>query len=108
MSCECPTTSVYFNNDHLLVVEDLTANGAEVNTATITYQIYESDDDIVVGASGSLNALGTGGNYSVTVDQAIFDLLDNGEEYTIRVTGAQSGLDFEFNIPIIVRRRGKS
>lgn len=107
MSCEIE--DIYFNNDHTLTIDGLKdANDAEMNSATITYAFYDSDGTAVSGASGSMTAVGTGGDYTATIDQAIIDPLISGNEYTVRITGAQSGTDFEFNITTRIGRRGST
>lgn len=104
MSC----TEAYFNNDHELTVTNLETAGSSLGDATITYQIYDSENEAVSGASGTLINVGTSNDYSATVDKTIINLLSSGEEYTIRITGSDSGYDFEFNIPIVAKRRGSS
>ena len=106
-SCNCALQTIYFSNDHLLRLSGLTANGDTLDLATIDYQFYDSEDDEIVGADGSLTFV-SDGVYEATIDKAIIDLLDSGNEYTIRVTGSQSSIDFEFNLPVRVERRGNS
>lgn len=107
MSCqECNSTDVYLNNDAELTLDSISVDGVTLDTATVTYEIYDSSDEAVDGASGTFTAMGTG-NYSIVVDKTIIALLTEGQEYTVRITGSQTGTDFEFNIPILVKRRGK-
>lgn len=122
MSCSscssCGSNYLYLNNDHILTLSDVTGTDIEGNTETITdalvtYQIYDTDGDEVEGASGTLEALGTSGDYSVDIDKDIINLCTLGEEYEIRVTGYTSGTsedssDFEFSLTFICKRRGSS
>lgn len=106
MSCEF--SNAYLNNDHTLTLETLTGNGTALTSATVNYQIYDSEDTAVSGASGTLTNVGTSNDYSTEVDQDIVNLLTSGSEYTIRVSGSQGGYDFEFNLPIRAKRRGST
>jgi hypothetical protein len=103
-------TDCYLGNDHVLVIENLAdaVTEAVLNTATITYQIYDaSDDSAVAGASGTLTQNGTAGHYSCEITHTIANLLEKGGEYYITLTGIQSGYNFEFNIDIIAKKRGR-
>lgn len=113
MSCDvCEFTDVYLNNDHTIEIDNLrgliAGVSTQLNAATITYQIYDMDDTLIVGANGVLTAVGTGGDYREDVDKAKINLLDVGGEYNVTIVGSQSGADFEFNIPIRVKKRGKT
>jgi len=104
MSCEF--TNVYFNNDHRIVIEGLEdADGTEINDATITYEIFDSENTAVSGTTGTLTAEGTGGNYNKEVDKAVWNLLTSGGEYYVRLTGSSGTLDFEFEVPVRIGRR---
>lgn len=99
-------TNAYINNDHTLSVTGLVdTQGNTLDSASITYQIYDADDEAVSGASGTLTQDGTSGDYAAEVDQSIIDLLTEGGEYTIRVSGSDGGYDFEWDIPIRCVRR---
>lgn len=111
MSCpsDCDITDVYYNNDHSLTLSDLTADGTYLNAATVTYQIYDLDNTAVTSATGTLTLNGTaGGDYQVTIDKTIINLLTVGQEYRIQVSGTEDTADFEFNLYIRVKRRGAS
>lgn len=114
MSCDalCEFTDVYINNDHTLSIDNLrgiiAGVATQLNTATVTYQVYDLDGTLIVGASGSLTAVGTGGDYTEEVDKVKINLLSVGGEYNITISGSQSGADFEFNIPIRVKKRGRT
>lgn len=110
MACnnDCDVTDVYLNNDHVLTLDNLQYNGTSQNTSTVTFQIYDCDGTAVSGANGTLTAVGSGGDYTVTIDKATINLLIEGQEYYIRITGVESGVDFEFNLLIRVKRRGKT
>lgn len=113
MSCEAHEyVDLYLNNDHTLLIDNLQGylNGtlSQLNTATADFQIYDMDDVLIVGASGSLTPVGSGGDYKVHVDKTIANLLTKGNEYRIAVSGVQSGADFEFNLYVRVKRRGDS
>lgn len=106
MSCTA-CTDVYINNDHVLKIDNLRdSEDVNIDNATITYAFYDLDDTEVVGATGTMTAVGAGGDYTGSIDQAIIDLLDSGEEYWCRVTGASGTVDFEFNVLVKVKRRG--
>jgi hypothetical protein len=99
-------TSAYINNDHTLTVSGLaTASGVVLENAEIDYQIYDSDGVAVPGTSGTLLQVGTSNEYTSEIDKEVINLLTLGEEYTVRVTGSDTGYDFEFDIPIRFVRR---
>lgn len=99
-------TSAYINNDHTLTVSGLgTAAGGDLDSAEIDYQIYDSNDNVVSGTSGTLTQIGTSNDYTAEIDKEVINLLTLGEEYTVRVTGSDTGYDFEFDIPIRFVRR---
>lgn len=100
-------TEAYLNNDHTLTVSGLETalDGTDLTNASITYQIYDSDNVAVAGANGVLSQIGTSNDYTTEVDKAIMNLLDNNEEYVVRVTGSDGGYDFEFDVEISVTRR---
>lgn len=108
MSCECSGSVIYKNNDHLIELTDLTVNGVALSGASPTFQIYDSDDTEVSGASGTLTEVGTSGDYSAELDTTITQLLTKGEEYRICVSGSHNGADFEFNLTVTIERRGAS
>jgi hypothetical protein len=103
-------TNAYLNNDGTLRVTGLVgtnSNGDEVDLdgATISYIIYDIEEVAVPSASGNLSQIGTSNDYIAEVDEDTINLLTEGEEYTIRVTGSDGGYDFEFDIPIRCTRR---
>lgn len=111
MSCpsDCDIVDVYYNNDHSLTLSDLEADDTPLNAATVTYQIYDTDDEAIDGATGTLTLNGTaGGDYQVTIDKTTINLLTVGQEYRIQVSGVENTADFEFNLYIRVKRRGAS
>lgn len=113
MSCDvCEYTDAYLNNDHVIEIDNLrgliAGVSTQLNSAAITYQIYDMDNTAIAGASGSVTAVGSGGDYREDIDKTIMNLLEEGHEYDIRITGSQSGADFEFNIPILVKKRGRT
>lgn len=113
MSCDesdFQFVDVYRGNDHTLDLNDVASNSTAINDATVTYQIYDMEDDSAVsGASGTIAISGTGGDYTGEVDKSIIDLLTIGHEYRIQVDGLVSGTyDFQFNEYIRVRRRGRT
>lgn len=110
MSCSEEITTVYKGNDHTINLSDVLSGTSYINSADVTFQIYDSEDEEVSGASGTLTIDGTGGDYEGTIDVSVIDLLTVGEEYRIQVSGEQTSGDyeFEFNDRIIVQRRGKT
>ena len=106
MPCTCEITEVSPNNDYAIRITGLVdVDESELNSGIVTYQIYDTDDTLVIGASGTISPDGSGGNYTGTIDKTIIDLLTLGYEYIVRITGTQSGADFEIDIPLIVKRR---
>lgn len=113
MSCDvCEFTDVYLNNDHTLSIDDLrgiiSGVSTQLDTAIVTYQVYDLDGTLIVGANGTIAPIGTGGDYTEEVDKTKINLLSLGGEYNITISGSQSGADFEFNIPIRVKKRGRT
>lgn len=111
MSCACTVVNLGYNNGYRLRLTGLVDfNDVEQNSATVTFQIYDDSGTAVTNANGSFTADGTGGNYTGIITPTILDLLDEDQEYQVRVevTASGTGYDAEFTIGILPGRRGQT
>ena len=84
--------------------------GSYLNSATITFQVYNTATGAAVsGGSGSLSYVSaSNGDYTGVVDAVTTATLTDGAAYYVAYTGAQSGYDFNPRLDFTARAPGES
>lgn len=100
---------LYIGNDRYITLSGLNdaADNSYLNSATVTYAIYEANGTAVSGGTGTLSYISaSNGNYRGIIDAAITATLTAEAAYYIAITATQGNYDGLFRIDCTARIRG--
>lgn len=100
---------LYIGNDRYITLSGVNdaADGLYLNSATVTYALYEADGTAVSGGTGTLTYIAaSNGNYRGVIDAAVTTTLTAEAQYYFVITATQSNYDGKWRINCTARIRG--
>lgn len=100
-------TYIYLGNDTVIEVTGLqnAVDSSYLNAATVTVTINDSAGTEVVSSQALSYVAASNGNYRATLDKALIASLTIGSRYFAIITAAESGIDAQWRMPLLMQYR---